>query len=159
MINFNAPFIDVTLRIDKTLDATQNRMLGKLAKAAKICAKATYDLSQIYCPIDTGALRASAVLEKLFATDWRITYGNELAWYAERVHEIEKFRHALPTKCKYLEDAVIDLQNGESGTLAAYGSDIQIMSYQQILDMVFRDEDVPDMFGNEFVPSDEPIPM
>lgn len=134
MINFNAD-INVEL-IFGAIDKEEKKQLGLLAKAAKIMANMTLRLSQIYCPIDTGELRASAKVSKTGPYTYQISYGNEIAWYAMRVHEIAEYYHVPPTRWKYLEQAVNDLGSGASDTLG------NLPSYAQIQKMVFAGEDV-----------------
>lgn len=136
MINFNGK-IDVNL-IFAHIDKVAGRQLGLLAKAAKIMTEMTLRLAQIYCPIDTGELRASAQITKTGPYHYRISYGNEVAWYAARVHEIAEYYHIPPTRWKYLEQAVNDLHSGQSESLGG------LPSYVQIQRMVFRGESVED---------------
>ncbi len=140
----------VNAQLTFALDRASTKMLGKTAKAAKACADATFQLSQVYCPIDTGELRRSAVQEKVGPYQWKITYGNEVAWYAVRVHEISTFHHNPPTRWKYLEMTIEDLSNGHSEEFGI------IMPYSEIFQRVYNGEELEQMFSLDV--SDEPIP-
>lgn len=147
LISFDGDTLNAQMEF--ALGRSEMRMLGKAAKAAKACADATYDLSQVYCPIDRGFLRASAEIVKTGPYHYKITYGDAVAWYAVRVHEIQKFHHSPPTRWKYLQQAIVDLSNGHSDSFG------QIMPYEEIFRRVFSGEEVP---GLGFEVSDEPIP-
>lgn len=85
----------------------------------------TLELSLVYCPIDTGALRASAYLE---ITEFRGKPRVELGYargsdpeYAVAVHENLEWRHEPPTRSKFLQAAVDeDIGNIEARLIAAY---------------------------------------
>lgn len=72
----------------------------------------TFEKSQEYCPIDTGRLRASGYLEKTGSKGQpRVEMGYARGgnpYYAALVHENTFFRHAPPTKAKFLQDAVFE---------------------------------------------------
>lgn len=70
----------------------------------------TFELSQKYCPKDTGALRASGYLE---ITKFRGTPTVEIGYgkggnppYAATVHENMEYRHKDPTRAKWLQVAL-----------------------------------------------------
>jgi hypothetical protein len=73
---------------------TQNTVLQKV-----------YDESQTLVPVNTGALRDSAVFERAneFALEAYIQYGDGMVGYALSVHEDLSMPHAPPTQAKYLE--------------------------------------------------------
>lgn len=68
-------------------------------------ATAILTKSMMYCPIDTGALRASAKL-KVLGGGFVVSYGGNKAPYAPYVHQIEDRHHKYPTRAKFLEAAV-----------------------------------------------------
>lgn len=72
----------------------------------------TFEKSQMYCPIDTGALRASGYLEKAgFRGNPRVEIGYARGGqpdYAVRVHENMEWNHAIPTRAKWLQAAVLE---------------------------------------------------
>jgi hypothetical protein len=66
----------------------------------------TLELSQEYCPIETGELRASGYVEARGRTA-EIGYGKDgMAPYAVLVHENPKFYHTPPTQSKFLQRAM-----------------------------------------------------
>ena len=66
--------------------------------------------SLYYCPVKTGALRASAEL-KIGKNGAVISYGNEKVDYASYVHELDSHIHKMPTQSKFLEDAAIEVKD------------------------------------------------
>lgn len=76
----------------------------------------TFELSQVYCPVDTGDLLASGYLE---VTQYRSNPRVEMGYarggnpsYAVVVHEDPQFYHKLPTRYKWLQAAMMeDLPN------------------------------------------------
>jgi hypothetical protein len=70
----------------------------------------TFQLSQEYCPIDTGKLKASGYLE---ITQFRGVPTVEIGYarggdpeYAVNVHENLEWRHKAPTRAKWLQVAL-----------------------------------------------------
>ena len=64
--------------------------------------------SQEYVPVDTGALRDSAIIEELGDGKYRIIYDTP---YAAIQHEDIDFQHIEPGRAKYLEDAAYEILN------------------------------------------------
>lgn len=87
----------------------------KAAKAIEACARATYALSQKYVPIEFGDLKKSGRVGRFTAGssryEWRVTYGGPGVPYATYVHEILRYRHAPPTKARFLADSVTELRS------------------------------------------------
>ena len=79
-----------------------------------------FELSQMWCPVETGALKASGkIIENSLGT-YSIKYSTP---YAVHVHEILGNRHEYPTRAKWLEDAAYDIlnqyeNNGETFTFS-----------------------------------------
>lgn len=89
--------------------------------------------SQIYCPKDTLALVQSGKITKTPGRVTRtgrerkasvsITYGsNLLPYYAVFVHEILKYKHAPPTRAKFLESALREKMNTIEAALTSGAS-------------------------------------
>lgn len=94
--------------IDQAKEITPDIMLDTL--------QPTFDLSQVYVPVDTGKLKDSGYLE---VTNFRDKPRVEMGYargndppYAVRVHENLEYRHESPTQAKFLERAI----NEDSGT-------------------------------------------
>ena len=70
----------------------------------------TFEMSQYYCPKDTGALRESGYLKITeFRKRSRVEIGYGLGGtpeYAAKVHENMEFRHEEPTRAKWLQVAL-----------------------------------------------------
>jgi hypothetical protein len=124
------------------LDDYEAAALDGFADGQLETAWAVYDLSQVYVPVDTGLLKASATVTE-FGTQAvlgrkrpaggryapkrdtfgvMVTYGGgvETSQYAEIVHEDLEAHHAPPTSAKYLERAVHELE-AEMATLWGEG--------------------------------------
>lgn len=67
-----------------------------------------FNLSQTYVPVDTGRLKESGHIEYGEDGKFRIVYD---CLYSMWVHEIMEYRHASPTKAKFLEDAAYEVQS------------------------------------------------
>lgn len=67
-------------------------------------ASRTFEIAQMWCPVETGTLKASGKL-KLLKTGAKITYTEP---YAPYVHEIVTNYHRNPTRAKWLQDAFIE---------------------------------------------------
>lgn len=84
--------------------------------------KPTYELSQKYCPKDTGDLRASGYIK---ATGQFVEVGYAKAgkpWYAVYVHEKVENYHYPPTRAKWLQVALEeDLPNIKTRLAGYYG--------------------------------------
>ena len=72
----------------------------------------TYEKSRDYCPVDTGALKASSYLE---ITSFRgiptveVGYGKGgVPDYTARVHENMEWKHKEPTRAKWLQSALAE---------------------------------------------------
>lgn len=89
------------------------------AMLPRVMAKSILYKSLYYCPVNTGALRASArIFQK--GNGYIIRYGNNKVDYAVYVHEIpiltnnsgkKIYQHKAPTQYKYLEDAAIEVKD------------------------------------------------
>lgn len=72
----------------------------------------TFQKSTVYCPKDTLALVGTAELTivergKGGVSTVEIAYGRTgRVWYAAFVHEIRRYKHAAPTRYKFLESAI-----------------------------------------------------
>ena len=71
-------------------------------------ANLIFNLSQTYCPVDTGTLKRSGHLEKGSDNVIRIVYDCP---YATVVHESIDDAHIYPTRAKFLEDAAYEVLN------------------------------------------------
>jgi hypothetical protein len=99
--------VEAATRVYKTIaDQWFRDMKGGVDKTAQ----ETKDLAVSYCPLDTGALRASAKVESTTTghlVESTIRFGDATAYYAIYVHEINK--NYRVGGWKYLERAVRDL--------------------------------------------------
>ncbi len=93
-------------RVNAIFEGTKARLPGVLEDALA----PTFELSQNYCPVKTGALKESGSLtsgvknNKAFAS---ISYGaGGKVHYAAIVHERTDMRHNFPTRSKYLQAAL-----------------------------------------------------
>ena len=94
-------------------------------------AKRVLELSQVYVPVDTGALRSTgrlgAEIRELSLAEVEVRYGgnDSISPYAGIVHERLDVFHAPPTSAKYLQRAVdevlpeMTLRIGEGGVASA----------------------------------------
>lgn len=85
----------------------------------------TFELSQEYCPKDTGALVASGYLEiREFRGRARVDMGygrGGIPDYAAAVHENMEWRHKAPTRAKWLQVALSeDSANIEERIISGY---------------------------------------
>jgi hypothetical protein len=71
-------------------------------------ASAIITLAKYYCPKDTWYLVSTAYIELGADGVWRVGFS---APYATWVHEIIYFRHASPTRAKFLEYAAYEVLN------------------------------------------------
>src|SRR5262245_48843185 len=71
-----------------------------------------YDLSQTYCPVDTGAMKDSGYLQITQRGQYptvEIGYGKGgVPPYTEAVHENMEWRHKNPTRSKWLQTALAE---------------------------------------------------
>lgn len=97
-----------------------NRLVSHLGnqggRIAYEALRPTFQISQLYVPIDTGALKRSgdlSMIERRGITVAEISYAkNGRPFYANYVHEISAYSHVAPTKAKFLEAAVReDMEN------------------------------------------------
>jgi hypothetical protein len=99
--------VEAASRMVKTVaDSVAKDMKGGVDKTAA----ETLAVAVSYCPLDTGALRASARVESETAGHFieaRIRFGDAKAYYAIYVHEINK--NYRVGGWKYLERAVRDV--------------------------------------------------
>jgi hypothetical protein len=83
----------------------------------------TFNKSRVYCPKDTMLLVNSGRLEIKSRkgssnTTVSISYGNSgIPFYAVLVHEILSYKHASPTRAKFLESAVREDMKSITGIL------------------------------------------
>lgn len=86
-----------------------DQLEGYLPQDLENAVKPTFELSQYYCPVDTGTLKASGYLVvEGFRGGARVEMGYGKGGspdYAIYVHEMP-FQHAAPTSNKFLERAV-----------------------------------------------------
>jgi hypothetical protein len=100
----------VTLRgLDKLLTQYQRGMRAAPHLAQAVFAEATLVLNEakVLVPVDTGALRASGMVEPPKIEDQKVTvtvgFGGAAAGYALYVHEDPNASHAPGKSFKYLE--------------------------------------------------------
>ena len=107
--------------IDKVLKANgaATGKLGKsLAEGLAQCAQILLNKSQKLVPVDTSALKDSAVIMNVgggMEAVSTVSYGGSEAPYAFVVHARLDVYHAPPTQARYLSDAV----NAVRGTMTA----------------------------------------
>lgn len=84
----------------------------------------TFNLSQVFVPVRTGALKRSGFLEitgRGKTASVQMGYGRRgVPPYALIVHEEFGFRHKPPTRAKFLEEAVNVTQQNVIGFLALH---------------------------------------
>lgn len=98
---------EVLANFQKLIDTVK----GITPEALEAALAPTFEKSQGYCPVDTGALVDSGSIEsgveigdKAFC---RISYGNGgQIHYAAIVHERTDLHHTFPTRAKFLQSAV-----------------------------------------------------
>lgn len=87
-----------------------NRLKTVTPEAMEEALQPVYDKSQEYCPVDTGALINSGVVEITKTSGGKtvgyIKYGDAVAWYAAIVHERMDLNHEPPTRAKFLQSAL-----------------------------------------------------
>lgn len=97
---------DITSNLIKVFDGIKAASPDILLDALE----PTFELSQYYCPVDTGALKGSGYLEVTeFRSNPRVEMGyakNNDPPYAVVVHENLEWRHKWPTRAKFLQAAV-----------------------------------------------------
>lgn len=81
---------------------------GQMVTDFKSLVTEIFELSQLWCPVDTGALRASGKIVANSLGTYSIKYSTS---YAVHVHEILENRHESPTRAKWLEDAAYSILN------------------------------------------------
>lgn len=99
-------------RAKREAPGRRNDFLSYIAKINRNLALSIFIKSIYYCPIDTGALRASARITEA-SGGFVIEYGNKTVDYATYVHEIppEKAEHKFPTQNKFLETAAVEVMD------------------------------------------------
>ena len=92
-----------------------------LNQGTKDAAEVAFRQSQVYVPVEFGALKASGTIKttskKDGTDDHTIEYGGASAPYALPVHEIPTAYHAPPTSWKYLEKAIRETKAQQSWAL------------------------------------------
>lgn len=99
-------------RAKKEAPGRREYFLRYIKNISRNFALSIFIKSIYYCPIDTGALRASArIIEG--SGGFVIEYGNKIVDYATYVHEIppEKAKHKFPTQNKFLETAAVEVMD------------------------------------------------
>lgn len=86
----------------------------KIADGLRLCAEKVFSVSQYYCPLDRGPLRASGRIVTTGSglnASTTIEYGGDSAPYAMWVHEDLTKHHDAPTCAKWLERAYLETEN------------------------------------------------
>lgn len=113
------PAVPIITGVDRTVRGMRN---AKKKDAMNIrigverCVRMIYDLSQVYVPVDTQALKLSGetiVVGTGLQTEGLVHYGGPAAPHAFVVHERVEVRHKAPTSARYLSRAV----NERRGTM------------------------------------------
>tara|TARA_Y100000114_G_scaffold153722_1_gene174299 strand:+ start:163 stop:627 length:465 start_codon:yes stop_codon:yes gene_type:complete len=101
---------DVIKNFESFAEHIENETINVLLEAMK----PVFDLSQKYVPVDTSKLKNSGYLE--VATDRKGMHSIEIGYgkngqpdYAATVHENLEFRHKAPTRAKFLQGALEEL--------------------------------------------------
>jgi len=94
---------------------TVNAILGKrFQRALHKAGQFVKDESAEIVPVKTGALRKSRSNRNIGGQGWKaeqvVSYGNADVRYATIVHEVEEYKHAPPTRSKYLSSVIVDRQ-------------------------------------------------
>jgi hypothetical protein len=117
---WEAGYIDSVRAQMKDLTALLNGVMSQFLDASpEIMIEAmqpTFELSQAYCPVDTGAMKASGYLEVTnTGKEPRVELGyarGGVPFYTALQHETTDFYHEPPTRAKWLQAAVMeDLSN------------------------------------------------
>lgn len=103
---------NVIRQVDQIFRSTK----AQLPEVMEAVLEPTLDLSMVYCPVKTGKLVESAMLNSGFKNGKAyasISYGaGGKIHYAAMVHERTDLNHAFPTRSKFLQAALEeDLQN------------------------------------------------
>lgn len=113
-------FYDISKGQGKDFVRELNRFVSHLGnqggRIAYEALRPTFQISQLYVPVETGALKKSgnlSMVERFGITVAEITYAkNGRPFYANFVHEISEYSHIAPTRAKFLEAAVRqDMEN------------------------------------------------
>lgn len=97
-------------RINGQYSRFLDAMRGLTVQAVREALELPFELSQEYCPVDTGALISSGQLKVRREGRGRvrgtINYGGPQAPYAAIVHERTDLNHKHPTRAKFLQSAM-----------------------------------------------------
>lgn len=93
-------------------------------------AQSIFELSQLWCPVDTGALRSSGKIVENSLGTYSIKYSTP---YAVHVHEIMENRHKAPTRAKWLEDAAYDILNQYESNGSSFTFSIELTDDSVVL--------------------------
>lgn len=104
-------------QIEAALQATFDLFEGALSEEIMMDAlQPTFETSQLYCPVDTGELKASGYLEPNGTKGKpRVEIGYGFGGhpdYTVYVHEMTWIAHAPPTQAKFLQKAVLEDLDG-----------------------------------------------
>lgn len=122
MTDARAAFASIANQINKTINALEGPVTQQAIAAA---LGPTFELSQLYCPIDSGAMKESGYLvveQTGNGVTGEIGYaaGNDPP-YTIYVHERTDLHHVQPTRAKWLEAAMNqDADNWLPRLAAAY---------------------------------------
>lgn len=119
-------FVASVQAMSKTLMTGLNKIINQFDDvSAEIILEAmqpTFEKSQEYCPVQTGALKESGYLE---ITDFRGVDRVEIGYakggeprYAVVVHEDVETPHAFPTRSKFLQAAMEEDESAMLGRIA-----------------------------------------
>ena len=107
---WNINFIQMMQEFQQGLDVS--RFAGDIRQRPdwlnRYIAESIFELSQQWCPVDTGRLKNSGEIFKNSIGTYSIRYSTPYAVY---VHEIEENRHIAPTRSHWLEDAAYNILN------------------------------------------------
>ena len=105
---------------------THAEMGERFERGLERAGKYVIEVTEQFVPIETGALRASAMTKNIGGTGWKadqvVGYGNSEAPYAGYVHERLDLYHKPPTRAKFLEH-----------TLRAYQAQIVMTVYKHMI--------------------------
>lgn len=92
---------------DKDSELASNKIMVNLLKTSTITlVEAIVYYASIYVPKETGNLLSSLTVKRLSEVSFKISFDLGKAPYGIYVHEIQNKKHELPTRCKFLEEAV-----------------------------------------------------
>lgn len=112
----STPIVTGVGRVLRGMKKMKDRDAINIREGVNRCVQMVYELSQVYVPVDTQALKLSGDTVTTgtgMQTEGLVMYGGPTAPHAFVVHERAELRHKAPTSARYLSRAV----NERRGTM------------------------------------------